>query len=233
VELERALRAAEGFFERDLDLLLDILAVGAEARPAARAGCAARAAKQLLEEIREIGARHAAAITVAAPVEAALAGLPVALPVAAEAIVLLALVLVGQHVVGFVDLFELGFGRRVAGVDVRVILARQLAVCLLDLGVARGGLDAESLVVVLLSHRFHLPRQFDLLLELYKLDSIAVKFAERGFGVQPPQENLFPQVCERGFGGATPARKPLSLFMTPARLRYNSGAVTAIERGRL
>ncbi len=40
----------------------------------------------------------------------------------------LALLMVGEHVVGLLDLLELRLGLGVVGVDVRVELARQLAV---------------------------------------------------------------------------------------------------------
>ena len=64
-------------------------------------------------------------------------------------VVLLALLGVGERVVGALDLLELLLRLRVVGVAVRVVLARQLAVRLLDLLV--GGLlgDAEHLVEIL------------------------------------------------------------------------------------
>src|SRR5581483_5061138 len=65
-------------------------------------------------------------------------------------VVLPALGLVGQHVVGLGDLLELLLGRGVALVRVRVMLARELAIGLFDLGLARVLRDTEGLVVVLL-----------------------------------------------------------------------------------
>src|SRR6266540_3187755 len=68
----------------------------------------------------------------------------------ARLVVLLALLGIADHVVRLGDLLEPGLSGGVPGVGVRVVLARQLAVGLLDL-VGIGGLgDAENLVEVLL-----------------------------------------------------------------------------------
>src|SRR5262249_26327497 len=80
------------------------------------------------------------------------AALLVAVPVPPEAIVLLALALVGQHLVRLVDLFELGLGLFVAGVDIWVILAGQLSICLLYLSLTHAPLDAQRLIIVLIVH---------------------------------------------------------------------------------
>ena len=70
-----------------------------------------------------------------------------------RAVVLLALLGVAEDVVRLGDLLEALLGLLVAGVLVGVVLARELAVRLLDL-VGRGlALDAEHLVVVLCGHR--------------------------------------------------------------------------------
>ena len=66
----------------------------------------------------------------------------------AAAVVLLALLGIRQDVVGLGDLLEALLGRGVPRVAVRVVLARELAVGLLDV-VGRGLLvDPEDLVVV-------------------------------------------------------------------------------------
>src|SRR5204862_7176507 len=70
---------------------------------------------------------------------------------AAEAVVGRALVLVLQRLVGLGDLLEALLGVRLLG-DVRVVLARELAVGLLDLVVRGPARDAERLVVVLVLH---------------------------------------------------------------------------------
>src|SRR5205823_8982784 len=69
----------------------------------------------------------------------------------AERVVGRALFLVAQRLVGFRDLLELLLGVRLLG-DVRVVLARELAVGLLDLVVRGPARDAERLVVVLVLH---------------------------------------------------------------------------------
>src|SRR5262249_18266919 len=66
----------------------------------------------------------------------------------AELIVLRAAFLVTQHVVGFLHFLEARFRLLVAGVAVGVILARELAVSLLDLILAGATLDTERFVVV-------------------------------------------------------------------------------------
>src|SRR5690606_9406558 len=80
----------------------------------------------------------------------------------ADRVVLLALLLVGQHRVRLTDVLELLLGRRVTGVLVRVVLAGELAIGLLDVGIAGVGGDAEDGIEVLLepvlaSHRRCLP----------------------------------------------------------------------------
>src|SRR5204862_4534362 len=69
----------------------------------------------------------------------------------AERVVGSALFLVAQRLVGFRHLLEFLLGVRLLG-DVRVVLARELAICLLDLVLARRALDAEDLVIVLVLH---------------------------------------------------------------------------------
>src|SRR5678815_2506586 len=71
--------------------------------------------------------------------------------VAAQAVVRGALFLVAQRLVRLGDLLELLLGVRFLG-DVRVVLARQAAVGLLDLLVGRAAFEAEDLVIVLVLH---------------------------------------------------------------------------------
>src|SRR5205814_5715540 len=117
---------------------------------AARAGAAENA--HLLEEVRKIDVAQvfrAAGAEAVEPVRRrteVLAGAE-----AAEAVVGGALFLVAQRLVGLRDLLELLLGVRLLG-DVRVVLAREAAVGLLDVVVAHATLDAEDLVIVLVFH---------------------------------------------------------------------------------
>ena len=70
---------------------------------------------------------------------------------AAEAVVSGALFLVAQGLVSLGHVLKFLLGVLLLG-DVRVVLARELAVRLLDLLVARTAFDAEYLVVVLVLH---------------------------------------------------------------------------------
>jgi hypothetical protein len=69
--------------------------------------------------------------------------------VLAELVVHLSLLGIGQDLERGAHLLELLLGGLVAGVHVRVVLARQLPVRLLDLVLARAARDAEQLVKVL------------------------------------------------------------------------------------
>src|SRR3954470_7000300 len=78
-------------------------------------------------------------------------------PVGAELVVLAALVGVAEHLVGFVDLLEARFGHLVPGVHVRVVLAGQLAVGLLDLLVGGRLGEPQRRVIVLEVHALRAP----------------------------------------------------------------------------
>src|SRR5664279_4006507 len=80
-------------------------------------------------------------------------GLRKGLPVRAEEVVFRALLGIGEDLVGLVDLLELRLCGSVAGLDVRVVLAGQLAEGTLDL--RRGGvtLDPERRVVIAIVHQ--------------------------------------------------------------------------------
>ena len=73
-------------------------------------------------------------------------------PVGSEHVVLLALLGVTENLVGLVDLLEPGLRSLVARILVRVKLARQAPVDLLDFGRARLAIDTKRLVVVLVFH---------------------------------------------------------------------------------
>ncbi len=112
------------------------------------------AAEDPAEEVTEVGCVEVALeieATAAARVEALAPGRR------AELVVGLALLRIREDVVGRLDLLEALFGRRVARILVRVVLAGELAVRLLDL-VSRGSLgDAEGGVQILGRRRHAYP----------------------------------------------------------------------------
>ena len=143
---ERDLRALDRLLEGDRDLGLEVaaaLGAGAARAGAPRAAAAAAAAEEVGEDV----ARSEPASKPPAPP-------PPGPPPAndAAAVVLLALVGVAEDVVGRRDLLEALLGLLVARVAVRVVLARELAVGLLDLVRRRLLVDAEDLVEVALGH---------------------------------------------------------------------------------
>src|SRR5262249_23274154 len=70
------------------------------------------------------------------------------LPVRAKCVVFAALIGVGEHLVGFIDLLELRLCSLIPRVDVGMVFARELAVRLLYVVRARALLDPQDLVVV-------------------------------------------------------------------------------------
>src|SRR6266540_7048012 len=163
-DLDRPLAPLVRLGERDLDLGLEVGPGGRHAR-AARSRAAeqvvgleagARIAEDCAEEVREGAgvAESGARLARVHPLEPTRA-LPAVLetrPLRTDRVVALALLGIGEDLVGLVDLLEalLSFGTLV---DVRVMLPREAAVCLLDLLGARVLRDAEGLVVVLVFDR--------------------------------------------------------------------------------
>ena len=127
---ERDLRAVDRLLEGDRDLGLEVAAALGPRRPRATAGrrhaAAGRAAEQVGQDVAE------AARSKPRPKPPAPPGPPAA-ERAGAAVVLLALVGVAEDVVGLPDLLEALLGLRVLRVAVGVVLARELAVGLLDL----------------------------------------------------------------------------------------------------
>src|SRR4051794_17764229 len=144
---QRDLRPGDRVLEGDRDLGLEVGALLGPRPGARRAGGAAGAVEQVREDVAEPAGRLEAA-------EAALTGVPCAgarpaAPTAGAeedpaAVVLLALVRVAHDVVGRLDLLEALLGRLVAGIAIRVVLARELAVRLLDLLGRRLAVDAQD-----------------------------------------------------------------------------------------
>src|SRR5882724_10282746 len=121
-------------FERKRYLCFDILTTHGKAGAPPRA---ATAAEQALEEITKSTGATPAAKQVAKvaildvhtfPVRRRPEVLP-RFPVRPKLVVFLALVGIGQNLVSFVYLFKLLFGGFISRIDVRVKLARQLAIC--------------------------------------------------------------------------------------------------------
>src|SRR5262249_27056436 len=141
-DLHLGLEARRGLLQRELQLVLEILAARR-----ARAARATAAAQEVLEDVLEQRAE--------AGVEAAAGRRPRRGP---EAVVVRTLVGIREDGVRLVDLLEFLLGVLVALVLVRVVLHGQGAERLLDLGLARLLRDAEDLVVVA-SHLRRRPRR--------------------------------------------------------------------------
>ena len=144
-----AVIAADGRVERDLTL--DAEGRLAEAQPGLHAEVstpsltslpAAEPAtgEHLGEEVLHVREDVARALESAATLEASVA----------ELVVDLALLVVGEDLVGLVAGTELGIGRRVARVSIRVVLQGLALVRLAHLVGARGAFDAQDLVVIAL-----------------------------------------------------------------------------------
>src|SRR6185295_2532475 len=169
-DLPRA--ALDGLRERDLERCLDITAglllpeaaeTGGSGRAGAPPAAGTAAAEEHLEERAEAvaAATHAAEIaeieaaTAVAEIEVDVlparrrrARLARTLPGGPELVILLPFVGVLQDLVRFTDLLELDLGSGVL-VDVRVVLARQLPIRLLDVLLAGVLLDPQRRVIVL------------------------------------------------------------------------------------
>ena len=143
---DRDLRAVDRLLERDRDLGLEVAAaLGARARRrAATARTAAGLAEQVGDDVAEAAGVEARLPAAAAP--------DVRERVGERAVVLLALLRVAEDVVCLRDRLEALLGLRVTRVLVGVVLARELAVRLLDLVLARLAADAEHLVMILGGH---------------------------------------------------------------------------------
>ena len=157
---------ARGFFKRDHDVALDVVAalgellfaqIRATAKAAART--APRAAEHLLEEIAEARAVEfkflrtgvAAAKCLAAPEVFRARRRPefrAGLPVRAEFVVFFALVRVGQDFVSLVDFLEFFLGLFFVLGDVGMIEAREFAEGFFYLVGSRGARDAEAFVII-------------------------------------------------------------------------------------
>src|SRR5581483_2879520 len=145
--------ALERVVEREAHARLE---VGAALRPRPRRAAAAAAAEDAAQPAEQVGQVAEVDVLDANVLEAAEGPGARPHPGGAEAVVLPALLGVGEQVVRRLDVLEPLFGLLVARVAVRVVLARELAVRLLDLVVGRRPCDAERGVRIL--HRPTPPR---------------------------------------------------------------------------
>ena len=121
------------------------LAGGVGVGACAAAKAAEAAAENVPENVPQVHAAKAAAEAAGAALARAVVGVHTG---KAELVIPAALVRVGQHIVGFVDFLELFLGLFVAGVQVGVVLFRQLAVGAFDLGIAGVLANAEDLIII-------------------------------------------------------------------------------------
>src|SRR2546426_10139213 len=158
VELELALGAVRGFLQADVDVDRVVLAAEGHVARAAKAAAAAGECAERLEQVRQVDAAEVLAGVAAealVPVGRRAEILPG--PVRAEAVEGGALLLVPERLVRLGHFLELLLGVRLLR-DVGVVLARELAVGLLDVLVARAALDAQDLVIVLVFHSLNIER---------------------------------------------------------------------------
>ena len=144
------LAAEHRFFKADGQVVAKIVAAhGAVLRLAGTAAKAAKptAAKDALKNILK-SSRAAGIRRIAAVVAARRSGIFMAkLVVACSALV------IGKHLVCFVDLLERFLRRLIARVQIRVVFLRQTAVSALDLGIRRTALYAQHLVIIAFCQR--------------------------------------------------------------------------------
>src|SRR5262249_29844418 len=128
-DLDLGLDPARGFFQRDLQLVLEILAADGAGAAAAASGAPR---EEGLEDVLAGPAEPAVTATARRP----------------ESVVRRALVGIGEHRVRLVDRLEAILGGLVAGIAVGVVLHGELPIRLLDVRVPRSARNAQHLVVV-------------------------------------------------------------------------------------
>ena len=151
-EVDLLVAAPGRFLKGDGDIVAQVRAGhGALLAPgAAAAETAAKERREYVFHIKAAETAEAGEISIAA-------GAARARLLMAEAVVLGALLGVGEHLIGLVDLLEFFLGVLVARVDVRVQLLGQLAVRRLDGGLVGRALDAEHFIIVAFCQGFPLP----------------------------------------------------------------------------
>ena len=137
----RLFAALRGLLKVDVD---HGLGVAAAAR-GVRIGTARAAAESAEEAVKDIAKIYVAGEGAAARRTAAEVRVHARV---AELIVAGLLLLVGEDLIRLVQLLELGFGVLVAGMQIGVILLRQLTVCLFDFILRRIAGDAHDLIII-------------------------------------------------------------------------------------
>ena len=114
-------------------------------------GAAKSAAEEGIENVPHIKAAHAA--KAAGSSARSIGGV---YPRMAELIVFGAFILIGQHLIRLVHLFEFGFRFLITRIQVRVILLCQLAVCFFQFIVRASFLNAQDFIIIsFLSQTYH------------------------------------------------------------------------------
>src|SRR5439155_20838059 len=108
------------------------------------------AAKEVPKDIRRSPGVHVLEPARATPLKSLASGSAAASvgPDSAEAVVLGAFRLIGEHVVGFLYFLELALGLFVTGIAIGVEFARQLAVSFLDLLFGGALLDSQDFIII-------------------------------------------------------------------------------------
>ena len=224
VQRDPAAAAVESVLQRHRKLHLDIASRHRDPDAAAPA-----ASRRLLEERGEEVAERLepspllrAALGSAPPRARGWREVHPALPVAAEGVVLGALLGIAQHLVGFVDLLEpfAGLGPLRGGLKVRMVLPGQLAVGALDLLCRRLARHAEHLVVVTIFHRHDSPSS-----RLAGFVTTTCARRERCYHLlrgRAPRGSRNSTSCRSARVTSTPARTPAA--PPPARSRPRAAA---------
>ena len=143
--------AAVSFVQRDGNIVAQIVARNRAVAAATRA-----AAKEAGENIVYIKPEAAAAAK-AAEIAVAAAAAEALRAIVAELIVLRALLRIGKHLIGLVDLLKFFLRILIAGVDIWMVLFCQRAVRLFNCGFIRTLFNAQHLVIISLGcHMFPL-----------------------------------------------------------------------------
>src|ERR1700693_2635128 len=168
-EFEAALGPPHRIFQRNAHLGREIgrllrarLRAEAEGLEVARSGAARgerrfSEAEKLREEIAHVAGFEARAMGTLRALTRRIAPqdlflIEAVLPIRAELVVFAPFLRIAEDLISLIDVFELRLGLLVVGIYVRMILARELAVRRLDIGLRSAAFDAEDLVVVFKFH---------------------------------------------------------------------------------